>query len=702
MKKKPAVRKRLLAVFTVALLAVLVLPAMALLNAPDNYAGQPPAGSGVASAISAYAAEDTGMHTNSFDVDVQVLESNSFIVTETISLDFLQASRGIIRDIPFRGQATLQADGQVVNIDATMRISVLDVEGGPYTTYTQGGSLFIRIGDPNTFLTGTQNYVIKYRLDLDDDGISAFDLVYLNVVPMNWPTGIDSSNIRITFPKDADVSGAQFIGYENGKTVTDVMDVQFLWPDSNGAYTILASSNRPINYGEGLAFLTKLPQGYFVIQKYYPPTEITFFIVAILAPLICLLLWIAFGRDRRIVQTVEFRAPEGLTPAEIGLFWDGKLQDRDLFSMFLYWAGKGILDIEEAADKNLILHKKAELPMDAKPFEKNMFNKLFASSDDFSMRASALEAGNAIQDARSEIFGVFSKDHLNLYEKRSLNMRALALGIALLPMIFNAIFAFNTANIGFDGNVQSSGFDFSSLTPIIFFGIFIFRMVGGSVLNGLGSKTVHSGKATGPALVSGALGSPFIIVGVIVMVICGVFMLHTPLHALITVVSTVLCIILGVLTRKKTDYYTKMLGRIRGFANFIKTAELDRLKMLVNQNPNYFFDVLPYAWAMGLTNEWADRFDSLGLTAAAPDWYYGHDRMPVFTYMWMMNSFTRGINNAESSITQSRAAEAARNSGGGNGGGRGYGGGSFGGFSGGGGFGGFSGGGFGGGGGGRW
>lgn len=43
--------------------------------------------------------------------------------------------------------------------------------------------------------------------------------------------------------------------------------------------------------------------------------------VLILVPLIMIALWAAFGRDPKIVETVEFYPPEKMTPAEIGLYY---------------------------------------------------------------------------------------------------------------------------------------------------------------------------------------------------------------------------------------------------------------------------------------------------------------------------------------------------------------------------------------------
>jgi uncharacterized membrane protein YgcG len=468
-------------------------------------------------------------------------------------------------------------------------------------------------------------------------------------------------------------------------------------PNSRGGTTIYAYSQRPIYYGEGITFRLMLPEGYFVGAIRNTGPEIAFWIVVILAPLLCLLFWFLFGRDRLIVETVEFRAPDGLTPAEIGLFWDGKLQDKDLFAMFLYWANKGAMDIREAGQNDLELNWKSDLPMNSKPFETNMFRKIFSVATTFSMKANALTVGDAMLGARKELHAEFSKEQKTLYEKRSLNMRALGLVIALLPIVFNAIYAIDS-NGG--PALSGAGFDGSAIAPIFFMFIFIFRAIGPLIGRSaaIGAAGL-SGKVTAPTIVSGAVRAPSIVICVIVLLVCGIFILQTPLQALVTAASTVLCIILALLTRKKTEYYTQTLGRIRGFANFIKTAELGRIKMLVQDNPSYFYDVLPYAWAMGLTKEWSENFDRLGITASPPTWYYSHTPYPMFTYWWMTSSLMQTSRGIETSVVQAYAAKAATERAASGSSGRGFGGGGFGGVSGGGGF---SGGGFGGGGGGRW
>jgi uncharacterized membrane protein YgcG len=134
--------------------------------------------------------------------------------------------------------------------------------------------------------------------------------------------------------------------------------------------------------------------------------------------------------------------------------------------------------------------------------------------------------------------------------------------------------------------------------------------------------------------------------------------------------------------QQRTKKSIELMGKLLGLKNFIETAELDRINMLVDENPNYFYNVLPYAYVMGLTDKWAKNFENINI--ARPTWYVGTNNTDMFD-VWMMS---RMLNNCNRNISNNIKYTVHEDSGGGGG------------FSSGGG--GFSGGGFGGGGGGSW
>ena len=61
-----------------------------------------------------------------------------------------------------------------------------------------------------------------------------------------------------------------------------------------------------------------------------------------------------------------------------------------------------------------------------------------------------------------------------------------------------------------------------------------------------------------------------------------------------------------------------MLGEILGFKEFITVTEEDKIKFMLEDNPELFYDILPYAQVLGVTKEWEDKFKNILLQP--PSW----------------------------------------------------------------------------------
>ena len=87
----------------------------------------------------------------------------------------------------------------------------------------------------------------------------------------------------------------------------------------------------------------------------------------------------------------------------------------------------------------------------------------------------------------------------------------------------------------------------------------------------------------------------------------------------ITIVTIGILIVFLNIMPKRTKYGNEILGRIRGFKRFLKTAEKEKLESLVHENPEYFYDILPYTYALGVSKKWMNQFETIAMQA--PDWY---------------------------------------------------------------------------------
>ena len=104
--------------------------------------------------------------------------------------------------------------------------------------------------------------------------------------------------------------------------------------------------------------------------------------------------------------------------------------------------------------------------------------------------------------------------------------------------------------------------------------------------------------------------------------------------------------------RKRTSYGNEMLEEIRGFKNFLEIAEQPQLESLVKQNPKYFYDMLPYAYALGVLDKWIIKFEKIVIYY--PDWYYGGGSFNINDFS---NFITRTMESAMLAMTTTPYSE---------------------------------------------
>ena len=138
---------------------------------------------------------------------------------------------------------------------------------------------------------------------------------------------------------------------------------------------------------------------------------------------------------------------------------------------------------------------------------------------------------------------------------------------------------------------------------------------------------------------------------------------------IVPMAMTIVMMILATQMRRRTERGAQWAGRILGLKHFIETVEADKLKMLVNDDPKYFYNVLPYAYVLGVSDKWAKQFESIAVEP--PSWYYGYNGS-VFTTIWFASMLSNTMY-----YTQQTMSATKESSGGGIGGGGGFGGGGF-------------------------
>lgn len=87
----------------------------------------------------------------------------------------------------------------------------------------------------------------------------------------------------------------------------------------------------------------------------------------------------------------------------------------------------------------------------------------------------------------------------------------------------------------------------------------------------------------------------------------------------IAVAAIIVMIVCWGFIQRRTPLGVELAGKARGFAEFIETAEKDRIEQMIEDDPESFYRVIPYAMALGVTDKWIKKFK--GIALKRPSWY---------------------------------------------------------------------------------
>ena len=371
-----------------------------------------------------------------FDIEVRIDQSGFFEVTETIDVTFSEPRHGIYRVIPYR----YRIGGKKYKIG----ISEIQVEGRKFKREYENGNLRIRIGDPDAYVEAQQRYILRYKVKrawLFEENHTEF---YWNLTGNDWEVPIEYVTFRIQLPEGVNLGRSDyrlFTGYagEQGD------DAEADW--ENGLLS--GHSTQPYAPGEGVTVAIRLPPT--LIER---PSEVESFLqnyglAGIPAALLGLLGWLffRFGRDEPFVKMVQYYPPEGLPPAEAGVFIDDKADRQDVVALLPYWGGLGYLTIREVKEEKLFglfsspdfeFQKKEALPDGLPDYEYTVFNRLFRDGDTVRLSDLKNEFYKTMSSAQNEIERAVRQRQLHTPHSRMIwgMMPAAAIISAILALGF--------------------------------------------------------------------------------------------------------------------------------------------------------------------------------------------------------------------------------------------------------------------------
>jgi len=551
-------------------------------------------------------------YIENFNIDLQVNKNKQVHVTEQIDVYFTQSAHGIYREIPHK-------NATVTNIKVSENNHITE----------SANSTNIRIGNSNILVNGAHSYTISYDYNYLDNK----NEFYHNIVGTGWDTYIKHVSFYIAMPETVNPSD---VGLSIGKYGTRGFDggAEFR---VNGV-NIYGRVYKTLIPKEGVTIRIQVPDGYFNKNK----TNTSIFIALIcFFTFISFAIWYQFGKDEKAIPVVTFYPPEDMNTLETEIAYKERASTQGLIAMLISLAQRGYIKIYEEAKSFSLENVKPYSGADI--MEKEYMAALFSGKA--RVTKTDLTYSHTFYKYCEDIIKEANSKRNYIYEEMSVNWGLRIIMALCLLIVFAITFlAFNNFSLY---SIEKYFFPlafiiFAVLVVIISNQKNLFLFIWALGFCGI-PLFAFRGEFAG--IYPGNV--PVVIVGVICTVICSICLYHL---------------------KKRNKLALKILGELLGFKKFIETADKNKLVQLVVEDPEYFYNVLPYAYIFGISDKWINKFESI--MVMNPLWYQGDN----FNYR-TFHRFSKAMNSVSVPSTQNGGISKSSGGGGFSGGGGGGGGG---------------------------
>ncbi|NLW82372.1 MAG: DUF2207 domain-containing protein [Desulfovibrionales bacterium] len=591
-----------------------------------------------------------------FSSTVIVNADSSLLVSETITVLATgdQIKRGIVREFP---TVYTTSSGQTVRVGFDLVDVHRDGHAEPYHTEDRINGVAIYVGDKNVFLSpGSYTYTLVYKTTRQLGFFENYDELYWNVNGNGWRLPLDKVSCEVHLPDGAKVLEA--VSYEGPQGSTESRRFK------GGESSITMASSRPYGLGEGLTIAVSWPKGFVT-----PPTasELAKGYVSgrgALVPavgggalllLYYVLAWLKVGRDpAKGVIIPRFEPPKGFSPAMVRMLWSMKFDNTAFTAGIVNMAVKGGLVIREDDQMRLELAKQPPARLSAG--EKAAWDELRKAGGSIVLKNTNHQVLNR---ARQVMKDKLHKELAQNYFVTNSGWVAPGVVITLATVAAMAWTAPEPMALLFI-SVWLTGWTFGcSLLLRQAWRAWQARGVMGKVsalFLSLFSIPFLTGEVAGLSFFGMQAGLPPTFVFLVMVLMNALFY---------------------ELLKAPTRIGRQVLDEIEGLRAYLSVAEEDRLNFIhpPEETPELFEKFLPYAMALGVENEWGERFAGiLSRAGYAPGWYAG----PLWSHMHpggFASGLSSGISSSVSSASAAPGSSSGTSGGGSSGGGGGGGGG---------------------------
>lgn len=589
-----------------------------------------------------------------FHSDIEVEQSGRVLVRENIKINVTGQSikKGIIRTIP---KYRIDKYGNKKNIDITPIYVARDGQAEKYTVSENQFDIKIRIGNSNHPLSpDIYNYTIAYESYGHVGFFDNYDEIYWNVTGNDWAFPIDKASATVHIPTGATVINNACYTGKAGSTATDcnytiegdsiVNFVCKTYLNKKEGFTI-ATSFTPFIINRSASRLSQSSESkeWWLSLQENLPLILFFSFILFLGEYIRR----AFKKSVKMPIIVPlFNPPEGKSPAILRFLYKKELDAKALSASIISLAVKGFIRIKQDEDSYTLIPKKSDQTLSSD--EETLKEELFTSSkDDLAISDTYNKRWGSIRSLWEECI-TSTLDIKDYFCSKSSIIKMIIKPAIILFMIWSvALLIFTDFSIE-DLILVLVGVLFSSFFCFCLYFVFNIKAENTRIF-----IYIWRGVTT--------LAVAVLFRGIIAMI----FDSDSPERAWTFVflfLICIICLLFIIYYPRYTEKGADISSKIEGFRMYLEIEE-SRLNFLTppDRTPKQFEKMLPYAIALDLEIEWANKFTKiLEQYNYQPTWI---DDPYIFTDITLMRSFSDSFNSMVSqSITTPSSSSSSGDS----------------------------------------
>lgn len=509
-------------------------------------------------------------------MDVNVNQNNIYNITEYYNILFFKKTN-FERNILLRPKVYLN-DGkfisyvtQVINVNASYNVSEHHDSKNYFVVFPSSKEQ-------------NETYTLSYYYNMGNDLESNNDIIFVNLLDGTLPTIPETFTFSITLPTEIDNKEIAF--YKNG---TLIKGGNINYDVSEKRIDGMVNGN--ISVGDIISVRITLPEGYFKSTIQTDGNSAYFLLII---PLVIIGLSI-YGTKKykrkkvKIDNNIDIAAM--FDSVEVAYLYRGNITTTDLISVIFRLANDGYISFKNYGSSSKVyfkIKKVKDYDRD-NAIQKIVFDGLFVNKDEIDIHDVEGAFNPYYRDAKKTLVNKRNRDKLfYAFAKKYKNILVVAsyIGVVLLQVkpLYNYIGSY-VAAIGVSFVVSLAvALLYRIKDKIIFIILSLFSLL----LTGVSASLLLDFK----------LSLSVYLVGMILTFVSVFFERKIPL---------------------RTVYGEQMLYDINNFRLELASLSFESFRERTEQNPNYFYDMIPYMLVFDLNSWWFRRFKNEVTTQ--PSWY---------------------------------------------------------------------------------